>query len=135
MKCYQEFFDEVILRLKKELNVTKDADLARALGAKPETFTVWKTRNFLPIELIVDICNRNNLSINYILFGKGLKKLAITERKPLTMEEEMEKIELQRDLLKIMVEKMNLLQKKTDDDKLKEEIATLKRASELIDKL
>lgn len=128
-------FEIIINRLKNVLGVEKDSDLARKLGVQPNKFGTWKTRNFLPIELIAELCDKNNISINFILYGKGLKTLAITERKPLTMEEEMEKIELQRDLLKIMVEKMNLLQKKTDDDKLKEEIATLKRASELIDKL
>lgn len=92
-------FEIIINRLKNVLGVEKDSDLARKLGVQPNKFGTWKTRNFLPIELIAELCDKNNISINFILYGKGLKTLAITERKPLTMEEEMEKIELQRDLL------------------------------------
>lgn len=125
---------EVLNRLKTTFNLEKDADIARLLEVDPAKLGVWKSRNYIPLEHIVVLCNKNGLTINWVLYGKGLKKLAITERTPLTMEEEMEKIEIQRDLLKIMVEKMNLLQKKADDDKLKKEISTLKRVSELIDR-
>jgi hypothetical protein len=65
------YFDEIINRLKKELQFTTDKELYDYMDIKQGTFTNWRTRNKIPYEIITTICINNNYNLNYILGAKN----------------------------------------------------------------
>ena len=60
-----------ILEVLDERGKTK-SELANMLNASPSLITKWKNAGYMPpIESIVDICKFLNVSIEYVLTGKG----------------------------------------------------------------
>lgn len=60
-----------ILEVLDERGKTK-TELANMLNASPSLITKWKNAGYMPpVESIVDICNFLNVSIEYVLTGKG----------------------------------------------------------------
>lgn len=57
---------QIILRLKKALNITKDSHLADALNVKPNTISTWKKRDTLDYKTIIILCNSINIDLNEI---------------------------------------------------------------------
>ncbi len=64
---------EIIERLKIVLETDKDADVAKALGVKPQKLSVWKVRNTIPFETLTSFCIQNAVSMEWLLAGKGRK--------------------------------------------------------------
>ncbi|MBB4118831.1 transcriptional regulator with XRE-family HTH domain [Mesonia hippocampi] len=64
---------DVLERLKKEFNLKTDRKLCKLLGVKPNTLSNWKKRNRLDYEVILAICKRNNLDLNYIFYKTSEK--------------------------------------------------------------
>ena len=60
---------EVILRLKKALNIATDIELANYLGISKSTLSNWKARNTLDLPLLFSVCEQ--ISIDWLLTGKG----------------------------------------------------------------
>ena len=60
---------EVILRLKKALNISTDIELATYLGISKSTLSNWKARNTLDLPLLFSLCEQ--ISIDWLLTGKG----------------------------------------------------------------
>lgn len=60
---------EVILRLKKALNISTDIELANYLGISKSTLSNWKARNTLDLPLLFSLCEQ--ISIDWLLTGKG----------------------------------------------------------------
>lgn len=60
---------EVILRLKKALNISADIELANYLGISKSTLSNWKARNTLDLPLLFSLCEQ--ISIDWLLTGKG----------------------------------------------------------------
>lgn len=64
------YFDEVINRIKTELNFKTDKEMYEFMGVLQGTFTNWRRRNSIPYELINSICFNKKLDLNYIIHGK-----------------------------------------------------------------
>lgn len=60
---------EVILRLKKALNIATDIELANYLGISKSALSNWKARNTLDLPLLFSVCEQ--ISIDWLLTGKG----------------------------------------------------------------
>lgn len=63
--------NEILERLYKSLNIKNDADFCRKYGIKKNTLSTWKARNKIPYELIDDIAEKENLSLDWLLHGKN----------------------------------------------------------------
>lgn len=62
----------IISRLKYHFGVKKDTELAKKLDIPYRTFNTWKTRKEIPSSRLSDIAVRENLSLDWIISGKGL---------------------------------------------------------------
>lgn len=65
-------FKEKLLRLKNELNVATDKEIAEILGMKPTAFNGRKTRESFPEKELFALkakCPELNLDMDYILLG------------------------------------------------------------------
>lgn len=56
-------------RLKSELHIQRDLELASYLGVKHNTISGWKSRNSVDYDLILSKCD--NLDWNYLLLGQS----------------------------------------------------------------
>jgi hypothetical protein len=121
------FFSDVLTRIQKQFGHKNDAETARFFGISPQVLNGWKNRNAPDYNLIFEKCS--TMDLHWLLTGTPAPS---SNRKD--PELQLQKHEVQRDLLALMMNKVLLLQTKVDD-KLKEEIETIKRASELIDRL
>lgn len=59
---------KIIKRLREVKNIRTDSELCRVLGISTGTLANWKKRNSLDYDLILSICEKEDL--NYILFGR-----------------------------------------------------------------
>jgi hypothetical protein len=64
-------FIKVLDRLKVLKGVSKDREIAELLVVKADTLSQWKNRNKIPFEVINNFCNLQNVSLNWVYFGKG----------------------------------------------------------------
>ncbi|HFF3748024.1 TPA: helix-turn-helix domain-containing protein [Klebsiella pneumoniae] len=90
-----KFFDEAMLRLKQQLGVTEDRDVAEALGMSANALTLRKRRGSFPEkEFLALVAKRPDLGldIDYVLVGHhsqvfeaGIKDAA---KNPLVTEDE-----------------------------------------------
>ncbi len=62
--------DSVLSRLKKLVGVYSDAELARSLGLTASNVSSWRRRNALPYKKCVQIAAEQNISLDWLLFGK-----------------------------------------------------------------
>ena len=63
--------NNILDRLYQSLNIKNDAEFCRKYNIKKNTLSTWKARNKIPYELIEKISDENNLSLDWILRGKG----------------------------------------------------------------
>ncbi len=54
-------------RLKSKLLIEKDVELAKMLGITPGKLGVWRTRNFIPFELLITLCREKGIDIYWLL--------------------------------------------------------------------
>ncbi|MDY0383711.1 helix-turn-helix domain-containing protein [Trichlorobacter sp.] len=78
---------EVLSRIKQELGLDTDLELAEVMGVGVRRIHNWKHRNTIPTEEIVAICGKEGLDLQYILTGPGLLQggaldLSRTKRAP-----------------------------------------------------
>lgn len=57
-------------RLKSKLYIEKDVELAKMLAITPSKLGVWRTRNFVPLELLITLCREKGVDIHWLLTGK-----------------------------------------------------------------
>jgi hypothetical protein len=62
--------DDIINRLKKAFDVTSNIKLSEKLKQKPKTLEGWLYRKRIPIDKIIDILVENQISLDWILYGK-----------------------------------------------------------------
>ena len=43
----------ILARIQRALNIASDAESAKLFGVKPVTVAAWKSRNSMPLELVV----------------------------------------------------------------------------------
>jgi hypothetical protein len=60
---------DVLARIKAELDLSTDNDLAEFMGLGLRRIHNWKHRNTIPTEEIVALCGREGLDLQYILTG------------------------------------------------------------------
>ena len=87
-----------ILDILKERGLTK-ADLAGTIGSSASLITKWTTEGYMPqIEKIETISNFLDVSVEYIITGKGTnERLSLIKNKNLSLSE-MELVTLNRSL-------------------------------------
>jgi hypothetical protein len=64
---------QVLARIKEQLGLDTDIELADAMGVGIRRIHNWKHRNTVPTEEIVAICGKEGLDLQYILTGPGPK--------------------------------------------------------------
>jgi len=62
-------FSAVIERLMKYFNLTQSKDLSEQLGVNYATFSTWIRRDKIPYELLVDLCLKESISLDWLLAG------------------------------------------------------------------
>jgi Bacteriophage CI repressor helix-turn-helix domain. len=60
---------DVLSRIKRELGLDTDLELAEMMGVGVRRIHNWKNRNTVPTEEIVAICGKEGLDLQYILTG------------------------------------------------------------------
>lgn len=63
----------VLSRIKGELGLDTDQELADVMGIGIRRIHNWKHRNTVPTEEIVAICGKEGLDLQYILTGQGIR--------------------------------------------------------------
>lgn len=66
--------DDVIDRLKVALGIVSDADLCRRFKLAPATVSNWRNRDSVPFAFCVSICQQNQISLDWILLGRGSRE-------------------------------------------------------------
>lgn len=61
----------VIGRLKTALRLRTDVELAEYLSVRQNTISGWKSRDTLDYKKIIEICDMNNISFDWLFSGKG----------------------------------------------------------------
>ncbi len=62
--------EAVITRIKVELGITKDTELANMMEISNKTISSWRKRNSIPIEILLQATVATGRKIDYFLFGK-----------------------------------------------------------------
>lgn len=106
-------FKEKLLRLKNELKISTDKEVAEALGMKPTAFAERKKTNSFPDKQVFELARQKpDLDIDYILLGHRRKVFERMEQEAL---KDMAKADeplfnIHRDLGNVTVEEILLLQ-------------------------
>ena len=67
-------FDQISLRLKQQLGVTTDKEMAEALGMSKTAFAERKRRGVFPAENVAVLAGKNkNIDVEYVLTGASSK--------------------------------------------------------------
>ena len=69
-------FSEIIERIKLLKNFSNDYQVAEVLGIKSKSMATAKMRNSMPYEELTSFCDKEKISLNWLLFGTGPKTLA-----------------------------------------------------------
>jgi len=62
-------YSAIMERFKEIANLSKDSEVAEALGLSPQALSDRKRRSSVPYEQIVDYCREHGLDLNYVLTG------------------------------------------------------------------
>lgn len=57
---------KIIFKLKTQLKIDKDSDLAKAMGVNRATFSSWKNRNAIDFSILVDFCKKKSISLDWL---------------------------------------------------------------------
>jgi transcriptional regulator with XRE-family HTH domain len=67
---------QIFERVGQVLATSKAADIAAALGASSNTYSMWKARNKVPFEALCKLATRYGLSLDWLVFGVGAPSIA-----------------------------------------------------------
>ena len=84
---------EIIDRIKLVYNVEKDSQLLPVSGIKSNTLSTWKARGEVPLKNLDDISQNENISLDWLLNGKGTMLLSDEEALPVAQEHFLEEDE------------------------------------------
>ncbi|PZP65353.1 MAG: hypothetical protein DI604_24565 [Delftia acidovorans] len=74
---------DTINRMVACAGVTTDSALARCLGIPKQTISAWRTRESIPLAVVVDFAINKRISLDFLLLGR----MGDTELRPLSGEE------------------------------------------------
>jgi len=63
--------DEILNRIITLKNLKNDAGLARFLSVRPATISNWRSRGTIPYDILFSFCEQNEISLDYLIRGKG----------------------------------------------------------------
>lgn len=61
----------IIDRIKQTFGSANDSEVARLLGVLPKKLAVWKLRNTIPYEELMQFCKKETISFEWLLTGEG----------------------------------------------------------------
>ena len=61
----------IVDRLKKVLGVSRDDEVAKALGMSPQSLNGYKDRRKIPFVQILEFCEKEDVSLDHVILGKG----------------------------------------------------------------
>lgn len=61
--------DKILLRLYDKLGVLKDSEFCKKYNLKASTVSSWRKRDSIPYDLIIEISQNANFSLDYVLKG------------------------------------------------------------------
>lgn len=64
--------ESILEKLKSFLGLKSGLDLANYLEVKANTVSSWKTRNSMPYYKIIEVCYKNNINLNELLYDEYL---------------------------------------------------------------
>lgn len=67
-------FAEIIETIKSLKGIAGDGEVAVILDIKPKTLATSKLRNSIPFEELTSFCNKEKVSLNWLLTGEGEMK-------------------------------------------------------------
>ena len=62
---------KIVDRLKKVLGVSRDDEVATALGMSPQSLNGYKDRRKIPFVQILEFCQKEDVSLDHVILGKG----------------------------------------------------------------
>jgi len=62
----------IVKKVDKKLN--KSIEISRLLNVSSSTYGNWKTRNTIPYDEIITLCEENKINMRYILTGNNDEK-------------------------------------------------------------
>lgn len=65
--------DEILKRLRKLADVETNKELAKLININEKTLAGWKSRNSLPVEVLMAFSEQYNVSTDFLLTGKENK--------------------------------------------------------------
>lgn len=60
----------IIERMKNEVGLKNNKDLAELLRVPASTLSNWKTKNSMPLEVIAEFAQKNNSDLNWLVFDQ-----------------------------------------------------------------
>lgn len=73
MKDKKALVQAIVDRLKEVVGVTKDVELAEALGASRSTPAVWKIRDRIPFAECMQVAEQYGVSLDWLVMGRGVQ--------------------------------------------------------------
>jgi phage repressor protein C with HTH and peptisase S24 domain len=61
----------ILERLKKTTETSNNSKLSSALGLNHSTVSTWKARNKIPYDILIDVSNNFNCSLDWLIKGEG----------------------------------------------------------------
>jgi len=61
--------ENILLRLYKKLGIKKDIEFSKISGVSPTTISSWRKNKNIPFQVICQVAEKENISIDYLLFG------------------------------------------------------------------
>lgn len=74
-KMDKKSIDAVLNRLMTVFAVGTDSDLAKRLGVNRQTLASWRKRNSVPYSLCINVAEQQDISLDWLLGGKGEKSV------------------------------------------------------------
>lgn len=64
-------FAAVLARMKLITQSSTDSGLSSALGVSPQTVSSWKSRDSIPYAICVELAEKHDISLDWLLVGEG----------------------------------------------------------------
>jgi hypothetical protein len=129
----------VLERLRFALGVDNDTELCKLTGVNRQTMSNWKSRDSVPYPLCVTLAESRNISLDWLLTGKGSMRKGEAEEhlqeQPLTPRQQAVlglfnalPDEKQREILSALEDKKRMIDMEAEFKELKSVLAALKSA-------